>query len=138
MEFQSGTCYTMFNAFHHFSDEDKLKIVQKMHASGSSAFLVEVLEPTPVCLLKVLLTGTLGTLLLTPFIIPFSLKRLFFTYLIPVNLFAITIDGVVSVFKSRSLKHYQKLFTGHGESIKTFRLTNGLFSLIVIQCETGK
>lgn len=138
MEFQSGTCYTMFNAFHHFTDEDKLKIVQKMHASGSSAFLVEVLEPTPFCLLKVFLTGTLGSVLLTPFILPFSLKRLFFTYLFPVNILAITFDGIVSVFKSRSLKHYQKLFADYGETIKTFRLTNGLFSLIVIQCEPQK
>lgn len=138
MEFQSGTYYTMFNAFHHFTDEDKLKILQKMHASGSPAFLVEVLEPTPFCLLKVFLTGTLGSLLLTPFILPFSLKRLFFTYVFPVNIFAITFDGVVSVFKSRSVKHYQKLFAGYGETIKTFRLSNGLFSLIVIHCEPQK
>ncbi|HCS19284.1 MAG TPA: hypothetical protein DIW47_01770 [Bacteroidetes bacterium] len=138
MEFQSGTCYTMFNAFHHFTDEDKIKIVQKMQFSGSRAFLVEVLEPTPFCLLKVFVTGTLGSLLLTPLIFPFSLRRLFFTYVFPVNILTITFDGVVSVYKSRSVKHYQKLFTGLGETIKTFRLSNGLFSLIVIHCEPQK
>ena len=31
MKFESGNYYTMFNAFHHFSDEQKLAIVQKIH-----------------------------------------------------------------------------------------------------------
>ena len=30
MEFEKGTCYTMFNAFHHFSDTEKIKIVNKI------------------------------------------------------------------------------------------------------------
>jgi hypothetical protein len=133
IEFKLGTYYTMFNAFHHFTDEDKLKIAQKIRASGSLAFLVEILEPTIFCLLKVFLITTVGSLLLTPFILPFSLKRLFFTYIFPVNILAITFDGIVSVFKSRSVKQYQKLFADCENTIKIFRLTNGLNPLIVIQ-----
>lgn len=133
MEFKSGTCYTMFNAFHHFTDEDKLKIAQNIRASGSIAFLVEILEPTLFCLVKVILATTVGSLLLTPFILPFSLKRLFFTYIFPVNIFAITFDGIVSVCKSRSVKQYQSLFVDCENTIKIFRLTNGLTPLIVIQ-----
>ena len=110
MEFKHGTYYTMFNAFHHFTDAEKIKIVQKIQNSGSGAFIVEILEPTVFCLLKIFFTTTVGSLLLTPFIRPFSLKRLFFTYIFPVNILTISFDGILSVFKSRSVKQYQKLF----------------------------
>ena len=138
MEFKYGTYYTMFNAFHHFGDEDKLKIAQKIQASGSVAFFVEILEPGIFCILKVFFTTTVGSLLFTPFIRPFSLKRLFFTYILPVNILAISFDGIVSVLKSRSVKQYQKLFTNYEDAIEIFRLKNGLSPLIIIQIQPKK
>ena len=133
MEFKPGTYYTMFNAFHHFTDEEKVKITQDIQNSGSTAFIVEILEPTFFCLLKIFFTTTLGSLILTPFIRPFSLKRLFFTYIFPINIIAITFDGIVSVLKSRSIKQYQDLFASNEHAIKIFRLKNGLNPLMVIQ-----
>jgi hypothetical protein len=133
MEFQSGTCYTMFNALHHFSDEDKLKIVHNIRKSGSPAFFVEILEPDIFCLLKVFLTTTVGSLLFTPFIRPFSFRRLFFTYILPVNLLSITFDGILSVLKSRSARQYQHLFSLFGDTIEVVRLNKGLTPLIVVQ-----
>jgi len=133
MEFKSGTYYTMFNAFHHFTDEEKVKITQNIHNSGSTAFIVEILEPTIFCLLKICITTTLGSLILTPFIRPFSLKRLLFTYIIPINIITITFDGIVSVLKSRSVKHYQDLFANNEQAIKICRLKNGLNPIIVVQ-----
>lgn len=138
MEFKTGTCYTMFNAFHHFKDEDKLKIVQKIQRSGSPAFIVEILEPRVFCLLKVFFTTTVGCLLVTPFMLPFSLRRLFFTYLLPVNILTITFDGIVSVLKSRSVKKYQNLFDKNENALKIFRLKNGLSTLIVLQIDPEK
>ncbi len=138
MEFENGTCYTMFNAFHHFKDEEKLKIVQKIQISGSNAFIVEILEPTVFCLLKILFTTTIGSLLLTPFIHPFSLKRMFFTYILPINIFSITFDGIVSVLKSRSVKQYQNLYANNENAIKIIRLKNKLSALVVIQIEPKK
>jgi hypothetical protein len=138
MEFKQGTCFTMFNAFHHFEDEEKLKIVQKIQHSGSDAFIVEILEPTFFCLLKVYFTTTVGNLLLAPFVRPFSFKRLFFTYIIPVNLITITFDGMVSVVKSRTAEQYQNLFANSGGAIKVFRFKNKLHNLIVIQIERAK
>jgi hypothetical protein len=135
MEFKHGTYYTMFNAFHHFTDEEKIKIVQKIQHSGSGAFLVEILEPTVFCLLKIFFTTTVGSLLLTPFIRPFSLKRLFFTYIFPINILTISFDGIVSVFKSRSVKQYQKLFADNEHAINVFRLHNRLNNLVIIQIE---
>lgn len=135
MEFHPNVCYTMFNSFHHFTDEDKLKIAQKILTSGSHSFFVEILEPNIICFFKVLFITTVGNLLLTPFIQPFSFKRLFFTYIIPVNIATITYDGIVSVFKSRTVKEYRKLFIGFEDSVKIFNLKKKFSSLIVIQIE---
>jgi hypothetical protein len=136
MEFRDNVYYTMFNAFHHFTDEEKLTIVSEIRKSGSGAFFVEILEPGIFCFLKIVFITLIGSLLLTPFIKPFSFKRFFFTYLIPVNVFTIFVDGIISVFKSRSLNDYRKLFDG--EEIKITKLKKGLHSLIVIQLSSGK
>jgi hypothetical protein len=138
MEFKRGIYYTMFNAFHHFADEDKIKIIQKIRFSGSGGSIVEILQPTLLCLLKVIFTTTFCSLILTPFIHPFSFKRILLTYLFPVNILAITFDGIVSVFKSKSLNHYQNLFANHGDAIKIFQLNNRLSSLIIIQIMPDK
>jgi hypothetical protein len=133
MEFKHGTCYTMFNSFHHFKDAEKLKIIHKIQKSGSDAFIVEVLQPTIYCFFKIVITTTIGVLFLTPFIAPFSFKRLFFTYIIPLNILTITFDGIVSVFKSRSVKQYQKMFANSENKQKIYKLINGRNTLIVIQ-----
>lgn len=133
MEFKRGRYYTMFNSLHHFKDADKLKIARNIQASGSTAFFVEILEPTLACFFKVLFLTTFGNLLLTPFVRPFSLVRLLFTYVIPVNLITIPFDGIVSVLKSRSVRQYQELFTNCVPAIEVLRLKNGLAPLIVIQ-----
>jgi hypothetical protein len=138
MKFKPGTYYTMFNAFHHFKDEDKLKIANKIIASGSAAFFVEILEPGIICFLKVIFITTVGSVILTPFIRPFSLKRLLFTYIIPVNILTIMFDGIVSVFKSRSVKQYTRLFANDANVISISKLKNGLNTLTVIQISVAK
>ncbi len=138
MEFKEGTCYTMFNAFHHFTDEEKVSIVQKIRHSGSDAFIVEILQPNFMVLMKVLFATTIGSLVLTPFITPFSLKRLFFTYIFPINILAITYDGIVSVFKSRTVRQYQDLLAETGKPIHVFRLKSNLSTLVVIHIEQPK
>jgi hypothetical protein len=133
MEFTPGTCYTMFNAFHHFTDEQKVRIVQRIRATGSEVCFVELLEPTLTCTIKVLLMTTLGTLLFTPFLRPFSFGRLFFTYVVPINLLTITYDGVVSVLRSRSAHQFGELFAHEGQSIHITRLGGGLMPLTLIE-----
>ena len=96
------------------------------------AFFVEILEPNPLCFLKVLLSTTLGTLVMTPFIQPFSLLRLGLTYILPVNILTITFDGVVSVFKSRSVHQYRKRLASVGSDLEVFRLRTGWTPIVVI------
>lgn len=133
MAFGPQACYTMFNAFHHFSASDKRKIVRRLQASGANGFFVELLEPTLICMLKVLFMTTVGALLLTPFIRPFSFRRLLFTYILPVNIVTITYDGIVSVCKSVSARGYRRLFKPFGDSVRVIRLKKGLTPLVVIQ-----
>jgi hypothetical protein len=138
MKFKPEIYYTLFNAFHHFSDENKLKIVRKILEADSVAFIVEILQPRFFCFVKIFFATTIGTLFIMPFVKPFSFKRLFFTYIIPVNVFTIAFDGMVSVFKSRSAVYYQKLFSGFGNSIEVVNLKNGFNSLIVIHVKQRK
>ncbi|HEU4495901.1 MAG TPA: hypothetical protein VFR70_02505 [Flavobacterium sp.] len=135
LAFRSGICYTLFNVFHHFDVREKLKLVSSVKEAGAHGFFVEILEPTLLCLLKVLLMTTAGTLLLTPFLRPFSFRRLLFTYIFPINVFTIVYDGTISVFKSTSLSSYQKLFAHFGDVVRVRKLKKGLGSLIVIHIQ---
>jgi hypothetical protein len=130
MTFESGKCYTMFNAFHHFSADEKLFIVQKIQGAGSHFIFAEILEPRFFCASKVIFISTAGQLLFSPFIKPFSLKRLFFTYIIPLNLITVTLDGVISVIKSGKPCYYTALFK-QMECIKIKRM-QGLLSPVII------
>jgi len=84
------------------------------------------------------LTTTIGCLLLTIFIKPFSLIRLLFTYILPVNILTITYDGMISVLKSRSLKQYQTLLNNPNNPMKIYKLKDGLTNLIIIQIDPKK
>jgi hypothetical protein len=101
--------YTMYNAFHHFDDEQQRNILQLFSTNQSSILIVEILTPSFFTFLNVVFSGTIGQLILTPFVKPFSFWRLFFTYVIPVNIFTVVYDGIISVLKSKSVKQYQIL-----------------------------
>ncbi len=133
MDFRSDTCYTMFNSFHHFSDSDKVKIMRNISESGSKGFIVEILEPTLINLFKVILATTFGVLLLSPFVRPYSLGRIFFTYVLPINVLTITIDGVLSVLKSKTRDQYREMLT-RTDIEYSFHLLKGKWaSLLVIE-----
>lgn len=138
MKFHPGMCYTMFNAFHHFSNSEKLNFVDKIRDSGSTAVIVELLEPKLFCMLKVILAGTIGSLLAAPFVKPFSFARLFFTWIVPLNILTITIDGVISVIKSKSANQYRKLFSAHAGTVDISMINKFLLPVVIIQIRPGK
>jgi len=135
MTFEAECTYTMFNAFHHFSDKEKYEIVNKISSCGSSAFFVEILQPRWDYVFKVLFASTVGVVLFSPFVQPFSFLRLFFTYVIPINVLLIAYDGILSVIKSRSVNQYNKLFARLSHKVKITRLSNNLMPLVLIQIE---
>ncbi len=133
--FDKKYVYTMFNSFHHFGDEEKVKIISNLRASGSEAFFVEILSPDLLCFLKVLAMTTVGQLFLAPFVKPFSWKRLFFTYVIPLNILTITWDGIVSVLKSKSVKAYSELLQNENFKVNVIKVGGAFQSIIVLHVE---
>lgn len=119
--FTRENTYTMFNAFHHLSAEERERSVRRIKAAGANAYFVEILEPTLVCGIKIFLGTTIGVLLLMPFVRPFSLGRLFFTYLIPINIITIAWDGLLSVARSKSYSYYESLFKPFGDIVAVMR-----------------
>jgi hypothetical protein len=131
MKFEAGKTYTMFNAFHHFSEEEQRSICHKITNANASAYFVEILFPSPLHLIKTLFATTIGVLVLSPFIKPFSWKRLLFTCIIPINILIISIDGIISVFKSKTVKQYQRSLGNH--KVNVFEIKSLLAPLLVIQ-----
>lgn len=132
MTFSNDHCYIMLNAFHHFNSASQNTILKNCEAANARLFVVEILEPGIICFLKILLTGTLGVLLFTPFICKMTWKKLLFTYLIPLNSLTITIDGLISVLKSKSIAQYKKQLTGF-KNIEITRMKTLAGPSIIIQ-----
>ena len=109
LEPQPSVCYTMYNGFHHFSNTEQQLLVKKMIAKKNPFFIAEILTPGFFTMMKIILTTTLIQLLTAPFVKPFSFTRLFFTYIIPVNLFTVLYDGIISVIRSKTAKQYADL-----------------------------
>jgi hypothetical protein len=127
--------YTMYNSFHHFSSVEQEKILRQFAGKRTAFIIAEILQPDVFTFIKIVFTTTIGQLLLTPFIRPFSLLRLFFTYLLPVNIVTMTYDGIVSVLKSKTAKQYQQLaerINTAAYSITVSNLKSSTASLIYI------
>jgi hypothetical protein len=116
--------YTMYNSFHHFSSAEQEKILQQFAGNRTAFIIAEILQPDALTFIKIVFTTTIGQLLLTPFIKPFSLLRLFFTYLLPVNIITMTYDGIVSVLKSKTVKQYRQLSEGISTSAYSITVSN--------------
>lgn len=102
--------YTMFNAFHHFTDLQKKQIIERMLHQKSRFLFAEILEPGLLSLISVIVASLAGTIIFTPFIKPFSWKRIVLTYLIPVNILTVLIDGIISVFRATNDQILRTLF----------------------------
>jgi hypothetical protein len=107
--FSKDTIYTMFNAFHHFDHQEQVYILEQFQKAQAPFLIVEILQPNLFEIVKIAVTTTIGQLFTAPFIAPFSWQRLLFTYILPVNLLTVTVDGVISVTKSKTAKAYRQL-----------------------------
>lgn len=102
---------TQFLSFHHFRPEDAKKILQDAVNSNAAIAVFETQERTFASLLAMLLSPV-TLFLATPFIRPFRIGRIVFTYLIPVLPIAVLWDGVVSSLRTYSVKEMDALVAG--------------------------
>jgi len=102
---------TLFASFHHFRPEVARRILQDAVDERRPIGVLEVTERSPVHLVPALL-NPLIVLLVTPFIRPFRLSRLFWTYLIPIVPLYVLWDGAVSCLRTYSPQELQELVDG--------------------------
>ncbi len=124
---ESNTLYTLYNAFHHFTNEEKCILLEKFKANNATLLIVEIIEPSILAIVQVILASTLVQLCIAPFIKPFSWLRLLFTYIIPINICTVLIDGIISIIKSTSTTKYKKLL--HNISTNNYTIeTKSIFN----------
>jgi hypothetical protein len=90
---------TQFLSYHHFRPEDAQQILQNAVDCQAPIMIVEVTERSVKQIIQFAFTPLL-LLFLTPFIRPFKLGRLFFTYIIPILPAFITWDGIASACRT--------------------------------------
>ena len=113
---------TIFDAFHHFRPQQARAILADAASKQTPILIVEATERSLPAMLGMLLFVPLLVLLLTPFVRPFSLGRLLFTYVIPVAVPLILFDGVVSCWRSYTPAELLEMTKGLDSSGYRFRV----------------
>jgi len=102
---------TQFLSLHHFRPEDASKILQNAVDSKAPIAIFEAQERTVPSFIAMII-APINVLVMTPFIRPFKLGRIIFTYLIPIVPIITLWDGMVSVLRTYSIKEMQGLVDG--------------------------
>lgn len=99
---------TQFLSLHHFKPRDAQQILQNAVDSESSIAIFEAQERSVPSIIAMIFSP-ISVLLTTPFIRPFNLGRIIFTYLIPIVPLFVLWDGIVSCFRTYSIKEMNEL-----------------------------
>ncbi|MGW9685687.1 hypothetical protein [Flagellimonas sp. 2504JD1-5] len=102
---------TQFLSLHHFKPKDARQILQNAMDSKSAIGVFEAQERSVPSILAMLFSP-ISVLLTTPFIRPFKIGRLIFTYLIPIVPLFVLWDGVVSSLRTYSVEEMKTLVDG--------------------------
>ncbi|HLN53366.1 MAG TPA: class I SAM-dependent methyltransferase [Lentimicrobium sp.] len=90
---------TIFSAFHHFEKEKAKLIVRDAVESREGIAIFDGGNRSVWMILLIIIAHPVFLFLCTPFFKPFQIKRLVFTYLIPVIPFCTIWDGIISIFR---------------------------------------
>jgi hypothetical protein len=90
---------TQFLSFHHFRPAEAQKILQNAVDCNSPIMVVEVTERSVKQVIQFAISPLL-VLFVMPFVRPFKIGRIIFTYLIPILPFFIAWDGIASAFRT--------------------------------------
>ena len=99
---------TQFLSLHHFKPVDAKKILQNAVNAKSPIAIFEAQERSAPSLIAMLFSP-LTVLFATPFIKPFTLGRIIFTYLIPIVPVFVLWDGLISSLRTYSVKEMDGL-----------------------------
>ncbi|MEN8124781.1 MAG: hypothetical protein ABFR32_06570 [Bacteroidota bacterium] len=99
---------TQFLSLHHFKPKDAVQILQNAIDTNSSIAIFEGQERSALSILAMFFSP-ISVLLTTPFIKPFKIGRIIFTYLIPIVPLFVWWDGIVSSLRTYSVKEMKEL-----------------------------
>ena len=105
-----GGFRVMFTSFHHFAPSQAAAILQSAVDNRQGIAVFEAARRRPLSILLTCLMP-LGALLTIPFIRPFRLSRLIWTYLIPVIPFVLWFDAVLSCLRAYSPAELSQLIS---------------------------
>lgn len=99
---------TQFLSLHHFKPKDAKQILQNSVDSKSAIAIFEVQERSFPSILAMIFSP-LSVIFTTPFIRPFKIGRLLFTYLIPIVPLFVLWDGLISCLRTYSVDEMNEL-----------------------------
>ncbi|PXY47195.1 hypothetical protein [Flavobacterium hydrophilum] len=99
---------TQFLSFHHFKPKDAQQILQNAIDTNSSIAIFEGQERSFQSIMAMIFSP-FSVLVTAPFIRPFHIGRIIFTYLIPIVPVLILWDGVVSSLRTYSVEEMNAL-----------------------------
>ena len=102
---------TQFLSLHHFKTLDAQRILQNAVDAHAPIAIFEGQERSIPSIIAMIFSP-ISVLLTTPFIRPFKLGRIIFTYLIPIIPLFVLWDGIVSSLRTYSVKEMNNLVEG--------------------------
>ncbi|TGD56714.1 hypothetical protein [Flavobacterium humi] len=99
---------TQFLSFHHFNPTDAQQILQNAVNAKSGIAIFEAQERSAASIVSMLFSP-ITVFIMTPFIRPFRLGRIVFTYLIPIVPLVVLWDGLVSSLRTYSVAEMKAL-----------------------------
>ena len=90
---------TLFSGFHHFDKKAAVQLLQNAVDAEEGIAIFDGGSRSIWFIVLILFFHPVAFLLFTPFITPFSAKRLLFTYILPVVPFCAIWDGIASVLR---------------------------------------
>lgn len=101
---------TMFLSFHHFKPKDAQRILENAIKNNQPIGIFEIQDRGIASIIAMLLSP-ISVLLATPFIRPFRIGRIIFTYLIPIVPLVVLWDGIVSALRTYSAQEMNELLS---------------------------
>lgn len=104
---------TLFNGFHHFRPADAQAILRNAAAARQPIAIFEMSRRSPSMIVPVLLVPLI-VLGATPFMRPFTWKRLFWTYVVPLVPLTCLWDGIVSQLRAYTVPELRTMAAAAG------------------------
>lgn len=107
---------TIFSAFHHFIPDDAGAVLKDAVNNRVPIAIFEGADKNILYFLGILFTTPVIFFFITPFMKPFKLSRIFFTYIIPLIPITTTWDGLVSILRMYTPEEMLKMAKDTGSA----------------------